>query len=283
MGLYINDGKHLQVFKNNGQLIDNNQMEYKSDYLAEFVKEQHASNELLHRAIRALKQNQTNVTVRQMNKWRMMDKQLGELKELNGQHEKAEQRMTEWLEKLETKNQEIHRTVTDEQLEINKLLQQMDHLIQSYSDIEQQLHQITTSNGEMTHRLDQHAAVNEEMVSRLDQYQTLHGEISQQLEQFSIVTDEVMNRLKQLGESHEEVMSKMDEQHTLQQTMANQVSKIEETQQELVGRVEGQEGVMDKLMRQVNHLRSILYERTNFLEEKMEKAYEYFSQIYSKN
>lgn len=283
MGLYINDGKHLQVFKNNGQLIDNNQMEYRIDYLAEFVKEQQASNELLHRAIRVLKQNQTNVTVRQMNKWRMIDKQLGELKELNGQHEKVEQRMTEWLEKLETQNQEIQMTVTDEQLEIKKLLQQMDHIIQSYTDIEQQLRQLTASNGEMTQRLDQHTTVNEEMVSRLDQYQTLQLEISQQLEQFSIVTDEVMNRLEQLGGSHEEVMNKMDEQHTLQQTMANQVSAIEETQKELVDRVEGQEGVMDKLMRQVNHLRSILYERTNFLEEKMEKAYEYFSQIYSKN
>ncbi|KGR82668.1 hypothetical protein [Lysinibacillus odysseyi] len=280
MGLYKNDDKHPRVFINNGQLVDNNQAEYKSDYLAEFVKEQQASNELLHRTIRMLKQNQTNVTVRHMNKWRVIDKQLGEL---NGQHEKVEQHIIGWLEKLEHQNEELQATVTVEQQEIKRLLEQMEHVGEVYAELEQKIGDITGINHQMTDRLDQHASVNEEMISRLDRYQDLQEEISQQLDQFTIVTNEVMNQLNQLGGSHQEVMSKMDEHHKLQQTMADQVSTIEETQKELVGQVEGQEGVMDKLTRQVNHLRSILYERTNFLEEKIEKAYEQFNQIYMKN
>lgn len=280
MGLSTNGSRHSRVFINNDQLIDNNQVEYKSDYLAEFVKEQQASNELLHRAIRVLKQHHTNVTVKQMNKWRVIDRQLGEL---NGQHEKVEQHITGWLEKLENQNQELQATVTVEQQEIKMLLEQMEHVGKTYTELEQKLDELTGTNQKMTDRLDQQTTVNEEMISRLDQHQDLQEEISQQLDQFTLVTDEVMNRLKQLGGSHEEVMSKMDEHHDLQQTMANQVSTIEETQKDLIDRVEGQEGVMDKLMRQVHHLRSILYERTNFLEEKMEKAYEQFNRIYMKN
>ncbi len=280
MSLYRDDGKYPHVFINNGQLIDNNQKEYKSDYVAEFVKEQQAANELLHRTIRMLKQNQTNVTVRHMNKWRVIDKQLGEL---NEQHEKVEHHITGRLEQLEDQNQELQETVSVEQQEIKRLLEQMEHVGKTYTELERKLADITGINHQMTDRLDRHAVVNEQVISRLDQYQDLQEEISQQLDQFTMVTDEVMKQLNQLGESHKEAIGKMDEQHKLQQTMADQVSIIEETQKELVGQVEGQEGVMDKLTRQVNNLRSIFYERTSFLEEKIEKAAKQFNQFYMKN
>ena len=42
-------------------------------------------------------------------------------------------------------------------------------------------------------------------------------------------------------------------------------------------------GLMEKVLLQIDHLRSILYERINFLDEKFEKAYEFFNKIYSKS
>ena len=283
MGLFMNDGKHARVFINKGPLLDNNQAEFLSDYLAEFVREQQAANVLLHRTIRVLKQNQTNVTVRQLNKWKAVDRQLGELKNLNGQHEQAEQRVLDWLERLEAQNRDLHLTMTDEQQEIKKLLDQMEQIGTSYTELEQQLGHITGSYGEVTARLDQQATVNEEIVDRLDQYQELSQEIARQLDQFTLITDGMVKRLEELWGSKEEVMDKMDEHHALQHTMTHQISAIEETQKELADQLEGQEGGMDKLLRQVNHLRSVLYERTNFLEGKIEKVYEYFHELYSKN
>ena len=280
MGLFMNDGKHARVFKNKGQLFDNNQAEFRSDYLAEFIKEQQAANALLHRTIRVLKRTQTDGTVRQLNKWRVVDRRLGEL---NGQQQQAEQRITDRLERLEAQNKDLQSTAADEQQEIKKLLDHMEQIRVSYTKLEQQLRQIAGSHGKVSGQLEQQAAVNGRIVERLDQHQELNREISRQLEQFSLITDEMLKRLEELSGSNAEVKDKMDEQHALQHTMANQISTIEETQKELVGRVEGHEGVMDKLIRQIDHLRSVLYERTSFLEEKIEKVYEYFNQLSTKN
>ena len=280
MGLFMNDGSHARVFKNKGQLFDNNQAEFRSDYLAEFIKEQQAANALLHRTIRILKQTQTDGTVRQLNKWRVVDKRLGEL---NGQHEQAEQRIMDRLERLEAQNKDLQSTAADEQQEIKKLLDHMEQVHVSYTKLEQQLRQMAGSHGKVAGQLDQQAAVNRGIVERLDQHQELNRDISRQLEQFTLITDEMMKRLEELSGSTAEVKDKMDEHHALQHAMADQVSTIEETQKELVGRVEGHEGVMDKLIRQIDHLRSVLYERTSFLEEKIEKVYEYFNQLSSKN
>ena len=70
--------------------------------------------------------------------------------------------------------------------------------------------------------------------------------------------------------------------NTLQAAIES-INNMEETQNKLANRVESQEGLMEKVLRQIDHLRSILYERTNFLDEKIEKAYEYFNKIYSKS
>ena len=66
-------------------------------------------------------------------------------------------------------------------------------------------------------------------------------------------------------------------------TMADQIANIEETQNKLSTRVESQEGLMEKVLRQIDHLRSILYERTSFLDGKIEKVYEYSNKTYTKN
>jgi len=59
----------------------------------------------------------------------------------------------------------------------------------------------------------------------------------------------------------------------LQQKMATEIAKQESLQHSVVNRLENQEALAEKMLRQMENLRSILYERTNYLAEKIEKGY----------
>ena len=62
MGLFMKEDEYPGLFKNRGRLIDNNQTDFRSDYLSDIIKDQQTSNELIQRAIQALKntQNRSN-------------------------------------------------------------------------------------------------------------------------------------------------------------------------------------------------------------------------------
>lgn len=241
MGLFMNDQQHPGLFKNSGRLVDNNQEEYRSDYFSEVIREQQTANQLIQRTIQALKNAQNRSNQRQIQDWKTVDKQLGELKELHSQHEQIEKQVMDWLQKLEARHTELHVTVTDEQLGIQNIIDQINTIRQSQVALEQQLQQITGTN------------------------------------------DDVVNQLQQMGKTNEQLVEKLNAQHTIQQTIVNQISNIEASQTELAHRVDSQEGLMDKGLRQLDHLRSILYERTHYLEDKIEKVSDFFTKIYTKN
>ena len=87
------------------------------------------------------------------------------------------------------------------------------------------------------------------------------------------VENDVINSLKNYGGKNEELVLKMDQQLELQQKMATQIAKQENVQHEVVNRLENQEAISEKVLRKIDDFRSILYERTNYLAEKIEKGY----------
>lgn len=83
----------------------------------------------------------------------------------------------------------------------------------------------------------------------------------------------VIDSLERYEHKNGELISKMDQQIELQQKMATEIAKQENLQHEVVNRLENQEAISEKMLRQMENLRSILYERTNYLAEKIEKGY----------
>lgn len=55
--------------------------------------------------------------------------------------------------------------------------------------------------------------------------------------------------------------------------LTSKLSKQEEFQGGILQRLDTQEALIDKLSRQLNHIRSILFERTNYLAERIEDGY----------
>lgn len=93
-----------------------------------------------------------------------------------------------------------------------------------------------------------------------------------QIEQQEMEND-VASLLEKYNEKNEELSMKIGEQIELQKEMSRQLTKQEDFQADMTNRLDRQEALTEKMIRKMDHFRSILYERTNFLTEKIEKGY----------
>lgn len=84
---------------------------------------------------------------------------------------------------------------------------------------------------------------------------------------------DVAHSLEIYGKKSEELALKMEQQIELQEQLANQISKQENFQNEVLNRLENQEALTEKMIRKIDNFRSILYERTHYLAEKIEDGY----------
>ncbi|MDR7076534.1 1,4-alpha-glucan branching enzyme [Neobacillus niacini] len=86
-----------------------------------------------------------------------------------------------------------------------------------------------------------------------------------------------LNDLRTNNQRHKEyedlIIDLLKTQEELQKQLSEKLSKQEEFQKGVLTRLDQQEALTEKIFRQINHIRSILFERTNFLAEKIDEGY----------
>lgn len=92
--------------------------------------------------------------------------------------------------------------------------------------------------------------------------------------------DKVANQLNELRSSNQKhteyeelIIHLLKTQEGLQKQLSEKISKQEEFQTGVLNRLDQQEALTEKIFRQINHIRSILFERTNYLAEKIDEGY----------
>ncbi|WHZ04608.1 hypothetical protein QNH48_08295 [Neobacillus sp. YX16] len=92
--------------------------------------------------------------------------------------------------------------------------------------------------------------------------------------------DKVANQLNELRSSNQKhteyeelIIHLLKTQEELQKQLSEKISKQEEFQTGVLNRLDQQEALTEKIFRQINHIRSILFERTNYLAEKIDEGY----------
>lgn len=226
MGLFINSEKHPDVYKNNGQINDSNQGFFRKNQMSDMIDEQQKTNETLQQSLNELKSSYYKQTNRQNNRWKYLQYGISEQRKLNYQHEKVDNQVLSWLEKLDEKNSTLQVTLKDEVIFKQEMKNYMDTLNHS----------------------------NSEVVNKLDKY----------------------------GLANEQLELKVDEQLDMQNQLSQQISKQADTQLEVLNRLENQEALTEKIIRQVDYFRATLFERTNYLSEKIDTGYNYAISYISK-
>ncbi|MBE1554208.1 hypothetical protein [Sporosarcina limicola] len=105
----------------------------------------------------------------------------------------------------------------------------------------------------------------------------LDREFIEQINKINHSNTEIVNRLDKSDTTNENLSLKMNQQMDQQMLLSDQISKQEIIQSEVVERLDAQEGLMEKLVKQMNHFRSILFERTTSLGEKIDHIYSFSS------
>ena len=85
--------------------------------------------------------------------------------------------------------------------------------------------------------------------------------------------DELRTNNQRHKEYEELIIDLLKTQEELQKQLSVKSSKQEEFQTGVLTRLDQQEALTEKIFRQINHIRSILFERTNFLAEKIDEGY----------
>lgn len=219
MSLFINNDKHPDVYKNNEQIIDSNQGFYRKSHTADLIEEQQIANETLQKSLSELKALYHKQANRQTRQFKFLHNGISEQKKLNFQHEKVDNQVLSWLEKLDEKNSTLQMTLKDEVVFKQEMKQYMDTLNHSNSDV----------------------------VSKLDKY----------------------------GLANEQLELKVDEQLDMQNQLSQQISKQADNQLAVLNRLENQEALTEKILRQIDYFRATLFERTNYLAEKIDTGYNY--------
>ncbi|ASN06756.1 hypothetical protein [Virgibacillus necropolis] len=217
MGLFINNSRHVDLFKNEGNIDEPNQSYFKRDHFEELVKGQLKVNESLNHSIHGLKSLYEQQEFAQSNKWKEVSNSLNELKISNVQQEKDQRFVVDRLKRLENENKKLQVIMEDERLSEQEMMDQVNNLSQS--------------------------------------------------------NQEVMDQLEAYCLENEAFKSKVDEQYDFQKELSDQIKKQENAQDEVLSRLENQEALTEKVTRQIEYFRSILFERTNYLAEKIENGY----------
>ena len=113
-----------------------------------------------------------------------------------------------------------------------------------------------------------------ELQKLLDNKQKVNEELVEQINLLSQSNSEIAERLDKFDADQEKLLAKMDEQIEKQDQFSYSLEEQKIAQTELVDRIEQHEGLIEKMMRQIDFLRTVIFERSHFIAEKIDKSYQ---------
>ncbi|MFP3919671.1 hypothetical protein U5N28_17860 [Lysinibacillus telephonicus] len=227
---------HPGVYMNDNELVEPNQMEFKRDYLSDMLEQHRASIQTVHQKVSRIQNSQLQWNQQQLMKWGSFDLRFSELKN----------QVKNSIVKVEAQNLKFEQILNHEQQINDSLSNQVNSISNSQKEI-----------------VKNHALMEDKQ-----------REVIELLKELAVINEAMMKRIEQVAFMNEQMKEKLDEQYQLNDQMVSQVSYIEESQKDVLNRVDCNEGLMEKIIRQIDHLRTILFERSNFIEEKIEKVYQ---------
>lgn len=147
-------------------------------------------------------------------------------------------------------------------LDIEGQLKELEQYTEQQSIIEQEL---------MNH-LGKLEAGQNDMHQLLEVKERKELEVQQKWSELAVNYNEILQKLEKIAEENKELSAKVAEQNQLHNKVTEQLAEQHNSNKNLEKRLDNQEALTDKVTRQLDYFRSILFERTNYLGEKIEDA-----------
>ncbi|WP_249869525.1 hypothetical protein [Oceanobacillus saliphilus] len=187
-----------------------------------------------------------------------------------------------------------------EQQQINKLLQRSLHEIsQRYEQQEykntSRWEKIGSQLAELRKMNEQHEVMENQVSSQLKKLDADYQRLDLIFDEDRLSGEKAMEKLSQLTASqeifrgiledisrtNEQLDLKIEEQTNQQKQLSEQMAAQDTSNDEVTKRLDNQEALMEKLVRQMDYFRSLVFERTNYLSEKIEQTSSYILSLIS--
>lgn len=183
----------------------------------------------------------------------------------------------------EEKHQGIYKN-KDELKASNQFVYQRSHLADILAEQQKQHHQLNQSINELkalslkldVQQMSKWQAVSDHLTRIEDKglkQEKLEHHLTNQIGRLIEENQALQMSTNQNQVNHQAIEEQMAEMNASNESIRETITEQKEVQQSVLKRIENQEALTEKALRQLNHLRSILYERTGFVTEKIEESF----------
>lgn len=152
---------------------------------------------------------------------------------------------------------------------------QLDSII----DNQMQHNQFELNVTESINRLNR---LNEGLQADLDEKRRLNEEFVAKIETLTLVNNEFSERLEKIDGDQALLLSKMNSQIEQQHLFSETLNEQTKVQSNIAEKLEQQEGMLEKFALQLNFLRSVIFERTHFIADKIDNSFQLTTTYLSK-
>jgi len=202
------------------------------------------------------KEDHIVTTNQQVAKYNFMDELLEEQKKSTA----------ELIQSIQDLNKLYDRQVKKQSVQWNNVNTQM-------KDIQIRNDYLTEYGSQIVEQLTNLDHKYKNLETTLGKDQQLQRSILTEIKSLKDFDQEIANRFDKNEAANQQISDELTEQLELQKELSTKLSSHEEFQSEVVKRLDNQEVLTEKIARQLNHIRSIIFERTNYLAEKIDEGY----------
>ncbi|GGK05946.1 hypothetical protein GCM10007063_30450 [Lentibacillus kapialis] len=123
---------------------------------------------------------------------------------------------------------------------------------------------------------------NQQLQHILENEDTMTKEVAGGIASLNESSRGIVERLAAYEVANQEMAQQMKELADMNRKMSDQVADQDKVQKDMSDRLENQEALMEKVHRQISEFRTILFERSSYLAEKIEDSYNLTSSYFYK-
>src|SRR4051812_25004595 len=195
MGLFINKKEHPNLFKNNRQLNDSNQVESRQDFLTELMREQQKANDTLNQALTELQLRYQQQTDASNSHWKQVDYQLNDLKHNSLRQYKFENEMVTNLHSLHEKNVQLEAIVEKETHERQSLTERISQINKTCDIIAERLEKSEETQQQFALQMQEQLEMQKEASEKLTKQEEIHGGMLKRLDNQEALLDKLARQL----------------------------------------------------------------------------------------
>lgn len=185
--------------------------------------------------------------------------------------------ITELINEQQKANQELIKSISElksryekQEVSQNGHWKQVQHQM---NDLKISQYQRENFEDQLVKRLDILDGKSSQLQKQVESESALTESILEEINNLSETDKEISKRLKENEVSNQILSTQLNEQMDMHKEITNQLSQQEEHHVKVLRRLDEQEAITEKISRQLNHIRSIIFERTNHIAIKLEDGY----------